>query len=161
VTRALVCALALAAALLQLGAMPALFLDAGAAPLLPVGLIAAWASVRRAEETWLAVLAASLLLGAASTERAGWFLLALLPTPALAVGVVALRPRRRVLAAPLAAGLGALLYLALLALASGRAGGLAAEAPGHFPAAAGTALVAIAFAGVIPRHARRADGLFA
>ena len=76
--------LALAASLLQLGAVPALFLGGVAAPLLPVALIAAWTMARGERELWPALLVVAAVMGVASSERIGWFLLALLPAALLA-----------------------------------------------------------------------------
>jgi hypothetical protein len=136
--------LAAALVVLQLSLLPALF-PAGAigaaAPLLPVALVAAWAAAREPIEVAPALVVAAGALGAVSTERVGWFLLALLPTVAVAVAARELPRRaswgrgRRTLERPagreaaltdvalraaVAAAVGAAAYLALLALASGR-----------------------------------------
>src|SRR5688500_12435934 len=81
------------AALVQLA-----FVAAGASggdlrslPLLPLAMLAAWAAARGPDEAWAVLLPAPLVLGLASDERVGWFVLALTPTPLLAA---ALRGRR-------------------------------------------------------------------
>nr|HRC62231.1 hypothetical protein [Dehalococcoidia bacterium] len=74
-TRLLLAALALLASLLQVGALPALFFNASAAPLLPVALLAAWGALRGPEEIWPALLVAPLPLALLSEQRLGWFLL--------------------------------------------------------------------------------------
>ncbi|MEE8336611.1 MAG: hypothetical protein V3R95_00985 [Dehalococcoidia bacterium] len=111
--------LALAASLLQLGAIPAFFLDGIAAPLLPVALIAAWAMLRGDGDAWPALLVAAVVLGVASQMRVGWFLLALLPTAAFSAAVVRRVATRRLAFVPATAAAGALAYLAVLALAAG------------------------------------------
>lgn len=149
-----------AAALAQLGAVPALFPGAPAAPLLPVALIAAWSAVRDPREAWPALLVASVLLGAASEERVGWYLIALLPALALAM-MASLPPgARRAGLAVGGAAAGAVAYLALLTLAAGRASALGSEAGTLAVAAlwtaAATALLAAALWPLRPRTA----GLF-
>lgn len=119
--RSVVALLALGAALLQIGAIPAVAFDATAAPLVPIALLAAWGTVRDPAEVWPAFLLVAIAFGVASEQRVGWYLLALLPTAALL-----LTPARRtslaILArAPLAAAAGAWVYLALLLVAAGDA----------------------------------------
>ena len=74
---------ALACVVLQLSLIAALF-PAGplavATPLLPIVLVAAWGSARDPVEIVPAAIVAAAALGAVSSERVGWFLLALLPT---------------------------------------------------------------------------------
>lgn len=111
--------LALAASLLQLGAIPAFFLDGVAAPLLPVALIAAWATLRGDGDAWPALLIAAVVLGVASQLRVGWFLLALLPTAVLSAAAVRQVASRRLVFVPVTAAAGAIAYLAVLALAAG------------------------------------------
>jgi len=153
--------LSLLTALLQLGAVPALFLGGIAAPLLPVALIAAWATARGEREAWAALLIASMVLGVASQERVGWFLLALLPTAALSIFAVRSTAARRIASAPIVAAGGALLYLAVLALASGRLAALGEQLTAGIAAAAWTALVAALFALVLwPLQPRTSRGLF-
>ncbi len=153
-------------ALAQLGVVPLIFLDGRAAPVLPVALIAAWATVREASETTPALLITAIALGAASQERAGWFLIALLPAALLAVIARSLLDderdpsKRRLAFAAAAAGGGAVAYLALLTVASGSAADLAPNAPRVALAALLTAalggLIAIALWPARPRP----EGLF-
>ncbi len=107
------------AALLQLGAAPSLFADPLAAPILPLAVLAGWGAARGLAEAAPAAVIAALVLGVASEERAGWFLLAMLPTAALVTPALALRPSRRLLLAPAAAALGVIAYQGLLHLSSG------------------------------------------
>ncbi|MGE0227076.1 MAG: hypothetical protein AB7I38_10060 [Dehalococcoidia bacterium] len=161
-TRVLVVALALLASLVQVGALPALFFDPLAAPLLPVALLAAWGALRGPEELWPAFLVAPLPLALLSEERLGWFLLALLPTAGL---LLRRRPDPDTLAqfarAPLVAALGALGYLALLWLAAGDVRGLPGALTTLVGAALLTAVASSLFAVLLwPLRARRAPGLF-
>lgn len=111
--------LALAAALLQLGAVPTLAFDVAAAPLLPVALLAAWGTVRDPAEVWPALLVAAIALGVASEQRAGWYLLALLPTGAILLAPGARTSMARLTRAPLAAAAGAWAYLVVLLVVGG------------------------------------------
>ncbi len=149
-----------AAALLQLGAIPTLF-PGGAAPLLPVALIAAWAAVREADETWPLLLAVPVTLGVASQERIGWFMIAMIPAAALALAVGRGNRARRLALAPVAAAAGALLYLALLTLASGHAASLPEALASHLAAALWTAVAAAAMVAVLLPLRARERGLFA
>lgn len=150
--------IALAASLLQLGAVPAFFLDGVAAPLLPVAVIAAWATLRGEGDAWPALLIAAIVLGVASQLRVGWFLLALLPTSALCA-IVVRQAGGRLALAPLAAAVGAVAYLAVLALAAGRPATMLQ--PWEVLLAAGwTALVATLVALVLRPFHPRPQGLF-
>ena len=140
------------AALLQASVLPAFYLDPWAAPLLPSALVAAWAVIRRPEETWAIVLAGALILGVVSTERTGWFLLALLPSVGIAMLLATVAPRHHSFVAGLgraaataAAGTGC--YLSILAIVSGNGAALAPAAPQVI--AAGLATAALAGVGVI------------
>ena len=113
------------AALAQIGTAPAWAGQPLAAPVLPLAVVAGWASVRGPGEAAAAAIAAALALGAASEERAGWFLLAMLPAAALAAPASALPPRARPLLAPAAAALGAVAWQVLLHLPDGAAEALA------------------------------------
>lgn len=157
---AVLAVLSLLTALLQLGAMPTLFLGGVAAPLLPVALIAAWATARGEREAWAAVLIASIVLGVASQERVGWFLLALLPAAGLSAVIAATLVSRRLALAPAAAALGALAYLAVLATAGGGLDRLPAMSGSIAAAGAWTALVAAVFALVLWPLQPRPGGLF-
>ena len=158
-SRVLLLGLALGAVLLQLGAVPALF-GTAAAPLLPVALLAAWGSVRPANEVWGALLVTPVALGLASEQRVGWFMLALLPTAALLLAAPPADGTRRLGRASLAAGAGALCYLVLLTLAGGRPGELAAASGAITRASLGTALLASAAAlALSPLASRQRAGL--
>ncbi len=156
-------AMAAVAALLQLAAVPSLFVDGAAAPLLPVALISAWAAARDGNETWPVLLVVPVMLGVVSEERVGWFMLALLPSAALALftrqtdiasGV------RRFARAPLDAAAGAVLYLSLLTLAAGRPAILAEMAGTYALAALWTAAAAALLAGALWPLRPRPRGLF-
>ncbi len=139
--------LALAAAPLQAAITTALVRDPLAAPVLPVALIAAWAAIRRPEETWPAILLPAVILGVASEERVGWFLIALLPAPLVASFAVR-RFRlnvtgfwRRAITAGAAAALGATVYACTLAVV----GGIGSE----LPARSGALVTAAVVSGVL------------
>lgn len=153
-------ALALIASLLQLGAIPVLFLGGLAAPLLPVALIVAWTMARGERELWPALLIVAAVLGVASSERIGWFLLALLPAAGLSAVVAATVSGRRLAFAPATAALGALAYLAVLAVAGGGLARLPALSGSIAAAGAWTALAAALFALVLWPLQPRPRGLF-
>ena len=145
--------LVLLVAPVQAAIATALVRDPLAAPVLPAALIAAWAVTRGGAEDgcveiWPAVLLPAVVLGAASEERVGWFLLALLPAPALAAyGSRRIRPRatgfsRRVSIAAGVAALAAMGYASILALAAGLLGDLPASNPSLLATGAGSALLA-------------------
>ena len=159
-TRAVLVALALGAALLQTGAAPAFFVEPASAPLLPVALLAAWGTLRTPSEVWPALPVVALPLGLASEERVGWFLLALLPTAAILFVRVPPPAAQRLARAPLAAGGGALGYLVLLFAAGGQVRALHAAAPVLAGAALGTALVALALSLALWPLRVRSAGLF-
>ena len=154
--------LALAAAPLQAAITTALVRDPLAAPVLPVALVTAWAAMRRPEETWPAILLPAVVLGVASEERIGWFLIALLPAPLVAAFAVRrFRPKvtgfwRRALTAGAAAALSALLYASTLAVVGGIGGELPERAGALFATAvvSGTIaiLVAVCFWPLRPRQ---------
>lgn len=158
-TVAAVATMGMAAALLQLGAVPTLFPGA-AAPLLPVALIAAWAAVHEADETWPLLLVIPVTLGVASQERVGWFVIALLPTVALALAASRASGVRRLALAPMAAAAGAMLYLALLTVAAGHAATLPSAATPQLAAALWTAAAAAAMVVVLRPLRARERGLF-
>ena len=132
--------------------------------------MAGWSAARGLGEAAPALLGAAVVLGAASEERAGWFLLAMLPAAALIAGAGAARPGPSgpalpsawgLLLAPAAAGLGAALYQGLLQLAAGQLGVLGGDREAVLAAAAWTAVLA----GVVallawPLRPRPAPGLF-
>jgi hypothetical protein len=152
-------------ALLQVSVLPAFYAEPWATPLLPCALLAAWAATRRPEESWPIALASALVLGVASVERSGWFLLALLPTfgAGLALGLVSPRHHHfvaRLGRATATAATGAVCYLGTLALASGSVVGLGAAVPAVVLAGVGTAVIAaIAMVALIPLRPRPV-GLF-
>jgi len=158
--------LVLVSAPIQTAITTALFRDPIATPVVPVALIAAWASMRRVEETWPAILLPAIALGATSEERAGWFLLALLPAPALALlGTRRLRPRvtgigRRLAVAATVAAAGACAYVVLLSAAGGVLTDLPAHAAALLAAAAGSAFLALLVALALWPLRRRDRGLF-
>ena len=167
-------ALGVAAGLAQVEAAPTLFAEPRAAPLLPLAVVAGWSAARGLGEAAPALLGAAVVLGAASEERAGWFLLAMLPAAALIAGASAGSPAssgassgppatwlRGLLLAPAVAGLGAALYQGLLHLVAGELGVLGDDRAAVLAAAAWTA----ALAGVLallawPLRPRPAGGLF-
>lgn len=158
--------LVLLSASVQAAITTALFRDPLSAPILPIALIAGWSVMRGAEETWPAIVLPAILLGAASEERMGWFLLALLPAPALAVaGVARIRPRvtgttRRLVIAGSVAAVAALAYATILSVAGGVTGHLVASAGGLLVAASGSALLAMVAALVFWPLRPRERGLF-
>ncbi len=115
--------LAFAVAVLQLAAVPSLFLEAERAPLLPVALLAAWSAVQGPLRALAVLVAAAIVLGVASEERVGWFMLALLPTAAMATALPRgerAAARRLLVRTTAAAAVGVLAYAATLSVAAGR-----------------------------------------
>ena len=106
--------------LVQLGAAPVLFGDPRAAPLIPLAALAGWSATRGFGGVAAGLLGAALVLGVASEDEAGWFVLAMVPAAALLAAADAVPLRRRLLLAPAAASLGAGAYTALLYATSGR-----------------------------------------
>lgn len=127
----LLIALTLLVAPLQVVLSTVLFREPLAAPVLPAVLVAAWATARRPEETWPAIVLPAIVLGAMSEERMGWFLIALLPAPLIAsIAMRRFRPRvtgfkRRAATASCVAAAGAASYGCLLLLGAGMTGELA------------------------------------
>ena len=160
-TRAILATLVLGASLVQVGALPAIFLNPAAAPLLPVALLAAWGTMRSPDEVWPALLLAPLPLGLASEERLGWFLLAFLPTAALLARQSPPESLHRLGRVPLAAALGAVGYFVLLWLAAGEVRALPGAADLILGSATMTAIAASLLAALLwPVRLRRAPGLF-
>lgn len=157
--------LTLLASPVQAAIATSLVRDPLAAPVLPIALVAGWAAMRRAEETWPAILLPAVVLGAASEERVGWFLVALLPAPLIAAVLVRRFKRatgfwRRTLTAGGAAAAAAVLYACVLALAGGVGGELPERSGALVAAATASALVAlVASACCWPLRPRR-RGLF-
>ncbi len=159
-TALLAMALVAASALAQLAIEANIGSSAGV-PLLPVAILGAWARTRPSFEGWVAVPPAALLLGAASDERAGWFLLALLPVPLLASVTHRGGPGRALAAAAAAAGVGACLYLWAFTVVDGRATLGLDEARTIAGAAAWTALGALLLTACLLPFRPRERGLFA
>jgi len=162
---ALTIALGILAALLQAAVVPAFFLDAWAAPIPACALIAAWAAARRPEETWPIAAAAALVLGVISVERAGWFLLALLPSVGGAILLASVSRENRGLSARLsrgiaAAAIGSLGYAAVLGLGAARDGAVFRESAAVAFAAVGTALLAAIVVTALTPFRRHPVGLF-
>ena len=154
------------ASFLQIAALPLLTSDPWAMPLLPVALLAAWSVNRSDDESWPALLPAALLLGVVSTQRVGWFLVALLPVALL--GAALAQPgideeRGLLWRLPATAGLagaGSLAYVLLLATVGSELGSLASAAPAIAGATLATSAIAAALAPLVqPRRQRH--GLFA
>jgi hypothetical protein len=156
----------LVAALFQVALVPAFVSDGWAAPVLPCAIVAAWAASRRPEAATLIALTSALVLGVISVERAGWFLIALLPAVGSAMLLDALAPAARNLPARVAraavgAAAGTLGYLATLALAGGHLGSLVEASSDAAGAAAGTALLAVVFVVLLTPLRPRAPGPYA
>ena len=141
--------LGVGAALMQLGATPIWIDQPLAAPVLPLAVIAGWGAARGLGEAVPAAFLAAVVLGVASEERAGWFLLAMLPTAALLLPAAALRHWERLLLAPVAATLGVLVFQAMLRFSSGL-GALSAQQQNElFEGAAWSAAAAFALAAIL------------
>jgi hypothetical protein len=144
--------LALVSALLQVSVLPAL-IPTAAAPLLPIAVLAAWSAMRGSATAWPALISVAATLGVASDQRVAWFLLALLPTAALAMAFAAPESRvaevRRPLHAAGVAAAGGAAYLATLLVAAGEARALPDAAPDIIAAATGTGVVAVLFAAAL------------
>jgi hypothetical protein len=158
--------LALLFALIQASAVPLLFLDPIAAPSLPVALIAAWSIARDPREVAPGLLLVGIVLGVLSTERTGWFVLALVPAAAAALPLEPLLARPegappRSLVAGGVAALGVLVYTALLALVGGVVTDVPAAGDALIGAALVTACVAVPLAAILVRTRPREVGLFA
>ncbi len=137
------------AALLQLGATP-LWLDRPlAAPVLPLIVIAGWGAARGLGETVPAAALAAIVLGVSSEERAGWFLLAMLPTAALLLPASALRHWERLLLAPVAAALGVVAFQAMLRFSGGLAALSRAQQDDLYEGALLSAVAALILAAVL------------
>ncbi len=159
--RVAVVVVALIASLVQVAVVPSVLPGAEAVPLLPLAILAAWGALRPASEVCLALPVVAVVLGVSSQERVGWYLLACAPLAA----VLLLAPEReawprRLARAPIAAGLGACTYAALLLVAAGRVQALPGEALAIGGAALVTALIAaLCVALLLPLRARSV-GLF-
>ena len=157
--------LVVAASFLQVTLVPLLFLDPWSAPLLPVALVAAWSVNRSQDEAWPALLPSALLLGVVSTQRVGWFLVALLPVALAGAAMAQTRADEehgllwRLPATASVAGLGALGYLLALAIVSGELVVLAAAAPAVVVSVLGSSALATTLTPLL-RPRQRRHGLF-
>jgi hypothetical protein len=160
--RVVAVAVAVIASLVQLAVVPAVLPGAAAVPLLPLAILAAWSAVRPASEVCIALPAVAIVLGVSSQERVGWYLLACVPLAA----ALLLAPEReawprRLARVPIAAGVGACAYAALLLVAAGRVRALPSEALAIGGAGLATALIAaLCVAVLLPLRLRSAAGLF-
>lgn len=153
----LAAAIGLAAALLQLGAVPALFAGA-AAPLLPIALLAGWTAVRGGGEVWPVTLIAAVAFGAVSEQQAGWYVVAFIPALALTATITG-SPLRRTSVMLAAAVAGTVAYFAILTAGEGEAGLLLRAS---LTAGGWTAVLALLTAVAVLPFRRRPDaGLFA
>ena len=147
------------AAFVQVGALPSLFAQPAAAPLLPIALVAAWGLTRDPSEVAPGVVLAAVILGVSSEDRVGWYLLALLPTAAL-LGASRLAANAGLARVPIVAAAGTMVYLGTLLLAAGAARTLPALAGTMLASALLTALLALALAGALWPLRPRPAGLF-
>lgn len=159
--RVTVVVIAVIASLVQVAVVPSVLPAAEALPLLPLAILAAWGAVRPASEVCIALPAVAIVLGVSSQERVGWYLLACAPLAA----TLLLAPEReawprRLARAPIAAGLGACAYGALLLVASGRVQALPGEAFAIGGAALVTALIAALCVAVLVPLRARSVGLY-
>lgn len=159
--------LAIGASILQVGAVPAAFVQPLAAPVLPIALVAGWAAIRRPREAWPVPVAAAIVLGAVSEARVGVFLLALLPALVI-VTLVRLRERRgegtalrRLALAAVAGGAGALCYVLFLSLAGGTGRALTYAVPALLIGMLWTGLLATLVGVALWRVRTSSGGLFA
>jgi len=158
--------LAVVAAIVQVGPLPAAFAQPLAAPILPVVLLAGWSAIRRPGEAALVPLGAAVVLGVVSEARVGLFLLALLPALALAT-IARQRDRRKHATLPrrlaLAAGVGALgtaCYVVMLTIAAGTTDLLTRATPALIGSMAWTGALAALLAVALWRVRLRSPGLF-
>lgn len=154
------------AALIQTAVLPAFYLNAWAAPVPACALIAAWAAVKRPQDTWPLAVAGALVLGVISVERSGWFLLAFLPTVAATIAVAEVSREHRGFAARLgrataAALVGTIGYIAMLTLASTGGRLLLERAPDLLTAAVATSVLAAVIVALMLPLRERSTGLFA
>jgi hypothetical protein len=155
-----------AASFAQVSILPLLFLDPWSAPLLPVALVAAWSINRSPDQVWLALLPAALLPGIVSTQRIGWFLVALLPVALAGAAFAQSRAGEehgllwRLPASATVAGLGTFGYLLLLATVGRELAASIEAAPAIAAATLGTSALAALLAPLLQPRKRR-QGLFA
>jgi hypothetical protein len=155
-----------AASFAQVSILPLLFLDSWSTPLLPVALVAAWGINRSTDQVWLALLPAALLPGIVSTQRIGWFLVALLPVALAGAALTRSQANEehgllwRLPATAAVAGLGTLGYLLLLATVGRELTASIEAAPAIATATLGTSALAALLAPLLQPRKRR-QGLFA
>ncbi len=147
------------AAMVQVGALPTLFAQPAAAPLLPIALFAAWGLTRDPSEVAPGIVLAAVIMGVSSEDRIGWFLLALIPTAALLVAA-RLATNAGLARVPAVAAAGTMLYLGTLLLAAGAVRALPAVATAMLTSAGLTALLALALALALWPLRPRPAGLF-
>lgn len=154
-----------AASLIQITVLPQLFFDAWTTPFLPAALVATWSATRKPIETWGITLISALILGVMSSERAGWFLLALLPISFIAVSLDELTARNqnlttRIGRAGATALTGTLSYVLILTIVAGKGSLLVAVGPQIAMACLGT--MALTTVGVLALNPfrKRPVGLF-
>jgi len=159
-------ALVTVATLLQLAVVPLIFPQPESAPMLPVALLAAWGGSRNVDQVWPAIIPAALLPGILSTERAGWYLLALIPVVLLSSAISGTpainEPHwlRRVPMVAAVAALGTLGYVLVMAVVGGQLVSLSSAPAALVSGAIGSALLASLWTLVLsPRRPRQ--GLFA
>ena len=167
ITTPILVALAVALAIVQVGAVPAAFAQPLAAPVLPIALLAGWSAIRRPREAWPVPVAAAIVLGAVSEARVGVFVLALLPALVI-VTLVRLRERRgegtalrRLALAAVAGGVGALCYVAFLSAADRNVVALTHAVPSLFIGMLWTGLLAMIVGAALWRVRTSSGGLFA
>lgn len=159
-------ALTLGTALLQAGFVQAIPASPLAAPTIIVAIVAGWSAVRDPDEAWPALILPALALGTLSEERVAWFLVALLPAPAI-VALLRARERvepgwrQRVATAAVAGVTGGLAYAAVLAVAGGVAGELVTGAGGIVGGALATGMLAALAATLLWPLRPRQRSLFA
>ncbi len=160
-------ALAIAAAIVQVSAVPAAFSQPIAAPVLPIALLAGWAAVRQPREVWPVPLAAGIVLGAMSDVRVGMFILALLPALVILTLVRARERRgeghilRYVAFAAASAAAGGISYVVLLSVVSGTTRALPAATPALVSGVLSTGVLAALLAACLWPLRPRSGGLFA
>jgi len=155
-----------AASFTQISVLPLLFLDPWGSPLLPVAVLSAWSINRSPDEVWLALLPAALLPGIVSTQRVGWFLVALLSVALAGATLAQSRPNEehsllwRLPASAAVAAIGALGYLLVLATVGRELAAALDAAPSIAAATLGTSALAALLAPLLQPRKRR-QGLFA
>jgi len=153
------------AALIQTTVLPQFFLDAWTTPFLPAALVATWATTRQPIETWRITLISALILGVMSSERVGWFLLALLPISLIAVFLHEISAQNRHLTtqigrASATALTGTICYFIILTIVAGKGSLLLAAGPDIAIACLGTMALAIIGVLAVSPFRKKPIGLF-